>query len=78
MFRGTKDVSPKQLQEQLGMGASVRPQAPAAAGKSPPQLQNKYVSCSYSVYIYFCNLNVCVCVCLCVCVCVNSESYLMF
>lgn len=41
VFRGTKDVSPKQLQEQLGMGASVRPQAPAAAGKSPPQLQNK-------------------------------------
>ena len=52
VFRGTKDVTPKQLQEQLHLagGSGGRPQAPGAApagGKAPQQqaeLQNRYVS----------------------------------
>lgn len=51
VFRGTKDVTPKQLQEQLHLagGSGGRPQAPGAApagGKAPQQqaeLQNRFL-----------------------------------
>ena len=46
VFRGTKDVTSKQLQEQLGVGggASGRPQAPAANPQQPAaQVQNRSV-----------------------------------
>ena len=50
VFRGTKEVTTKQLQEQLGVagGAGGRPQAPAAAGpggaqQSQPEVQNRFL-----------------------------------
>jgi protein transport protein SEC23 len=49
VFRGTKDVTPKQLQEQLGLGGgATRPQVPAAAPNQPnaqpqAQLQNRFL-----------------------------------
>ena len=47
VFRGTKDVSPKQLQEQLGLGGGgggSRAPAPAAnpSGPAPGQVQNRF------------------------------------
>ena len=46
VFRGTKDVTSKQLQEQLGLGGGGggvrRPQAPAASAQQPTLVQNRY------------------------------------
>lgn len=46
VFRGTKDVSPKQLQEQLGLGGGGGSRAPAPAanpaGPAPGQVQNRF------------------------------------
>lgn len=45
VFRGTKDISPRQLQEQLGLGGGGGGRAPApAANQSQPQpgqIQNR-------------------------------------
>ena len=46
VFRGTKEVTTKQLQEQLGLAGGVmgRPQAPSAAGSGQqpqPEVQNR-------------------------------------
>ncbi|XP_011410444.1 PREDICTED: protein transport protein Sec23A-like isoform X2 [Amphimedon queenslandica] len=47
VFRGTKDVSPKQLQEQLGLGGGGGSRAPAPAanpaGPAPGQVQNRFL-----------------------------------
>lgn len=45
VFRGTKDISTKQLQEQLGIGGGPggRPQAPANPQQATPQVQNRSV-----------------------------------
>ena len=46
VFRGSKDVTTKQLQEQLGLagGPTGRPQAPAATQQQQqPEIQNRYV-----------------------------------
>ena len=46
VFRGNKDISVKQLQEQLGLGGSARPQAPTApqpgSQQSQPQFHNRW------------------------------------
>lgn len=45
VFRGNKDISVKQLQEQLGLGGSSHPQAPAAPQpnqQNQPQFQNRW------------------------------------
>lgn len=45
VFRGSKDVTTKQLQEQLGLagGPTGRPQAPAATQQQQqPEIQNRY------------------------------------
>jgi len=49
VFRGSKDVTTKQLQEQLGLagGPTGRPQAPAATQQQQqPEIQNRYVPTS--------------------------------
>ena len=55
VFRGSKDVTTKQLQEQLGLagGPTGRPQAPAATQQQQqPEIQNRFVFSCEDCFTY--------------------------